>query len=182
MKNRRAHAVEKLSEKGRAIVVRMLMTRERPSYAQIGDALASATGETVSASSMSRYYRNVLMEEEKLKAEELREARVAAAEIVGAIKAAGDSADAEQIAEDLLMAGLVQNQDAIRNADPKTLLKESRLRRQLDLQERQLELEIRKLRAEREAAKDALKKAEETGKPISKEALRRIREEVYGIV
>jgi len=141
---RRHFAVDKLSKKGRDLVVRMLSVDvgRKPRYQEIVDALRDQTGEEVTLSSLSRYYHSIVLtrlEEEKEFHQYVRELEET---IKTVVKEAPDDSDAAHIVDHLIRSTIVANGGNLSSLDMDVLLREQRLREGQRLQAKKIEHEM----------------------------------------
>jgi len=138
---RRHFAVDKLSKKGRDLVVRMLSVDigRKPRYHEIVEALKAETGEEVTLSSLSRYYHSIVLTRLNEEKEFHQYARELEQTIKTVIKEAPDDSDAAEIVDHLIRSTIVANGANLSDLDLDVLLREQRLREGQRLQARKIE-------------------------------------------
>lgn len=195
---RRHFAVEKLSPAGRAIVEAAFAAGVP--YDAVVEQLQEETGEKVSRSAVSRYYRSHWKES----AARARDLSLQSTQLVDALKIKPTDELTETI-RGLLALGLMERSSELASLDPVKALSEQRHREELRLREKELDLKKQEIELGVEQLKQRAKEAEvkiETarvklariasqldgaakqagrGKALSPEALKKIREECFGL-
>lgn len=196
---RRHFSVEKLSAEAKALVDAGL--RDGVPYDDIVAEVKEVTGEKVSRSAISRYWRG----HAAAQIARTRELNLQASKMLEALreKPTGDLADAIR---DLIGLGLMERSHELAGLDPARALVEQRHRERLRLEERELALKERELelgfktleqRASEAERKYALlekksaafakaiggeaEKAKRKGKVLDPETIERIKREVFGL-
>jgi len=166
---RRTHfSVEKLSEKGRASVLRGYA--EKWTYQHCADEVKRATGETVSKSAVARYWARWKSDLDNLQASR-EQARV----VLDAFRA-GDTTAGETL-EALAVQAMVETREMYKQADPIKLSREERERQKLRLKGEELGLRRREidfterkfeaLQAKEDAAKEKMREIVEQKRDAS---------------
>ena len=203
-KRRKHYKVDNLPDDVRTIVDSSLAQQEgrKPRYREIQQKILEKTNKRISIASLSRYYHGRILEEIEVNKEEATRRRAEVEQIREILKQYPNCNEKELI-EQLVQLGLILNRMKLQEADPIKLLGVHRAleatevereklafeKEKLEFQktefQEQMEISKRKLdlaKKKEEKILNTLKKTEESGKPLTPEQVKKVREQIYGII